>query len=314
VATFALAFGELLQRLELNPTRRLLAAQRYNAVRDVVAAQLVGAEIRRIGSFQRNTKIRPINLSDDLDVDALVVLADAHGFASAGRGMTSQQALAAVVRALRSSDRYRVMEPKSDAPTVVLEYADSFRLELAVGYRDFTGKRPRPGGPACYLVAAPGGGWQPADYDYDASIITSLNQDPAVDGALVPTIKILKHLVRSRQVPLGSFHVEILSALLVPPAARDWRRRQLRWGIEHAVAHTLAEAGGLLRTPVMLPGSYSPAVDSGLGANDREAVGNFLYQLGTAGWKACAAGAERGGIAQWRSVVGDPFPSVSSMP
>jgi hypothetical protein len=55
------AFAELLRRLELNPTRRALASQRYNAVKQVIEENLSGATVRQIGSFQRQTKIRPVD-------------------------------------------------------------------------------------------------------------------------------------------------------------------------------------------------------------------------------------------------------------
>ncbi len=310
MATVALAFGELLQRLELNPTRRALASQRYNAVKDVIESQIPGATLRQIGSFQRKTKIRPVDMSDDLDVDAVVVLGDARSFSSGGS--TSPQVLSRVRNALRSSDIYRSMGPQTDAPTVVLEYADRFRMEIAAGYRDLTGLRSRPNGPPCYLVAGPDDDWIPADYDYDSQMIAALNQG-LTDGALVPTIKILKHLIRSREIPLCSFHIEILAALSLPQMIYGWNQRGLRWGIEHAVCQTLTDAGGLIGTRVALPGSFSPGVDSGLDTNEREMAGQYLYELGKAAWQACKAGDDQGVLSAWREVVGDPFPALSGL-
>jgi hypothetical protein len=229
------AFGELLSRLELNPTRSALASQRYNAIKSVVEGSLSGATVRQIGSFQRRTKIRPIDFSDQLDVDALVVLGDS--FAVRDGGVTTNSALASVLNVLRRSGIYGEMDPKADAPVIVLDYADSFRMELAVGYRDLTGARPRAGNP-CYLVSG-ANGWLPADYDYDAAVIQRLNQDPRVGGRLVPTIKVLKHLVRANGIPLKSFHLEILAALILPTAVAEWAQGGATWGIEHAVARIL---------------------------------------------------------------------------
>ncbi len=66
------AYKELLSRIELNPARVALASQRYNAVKTALEAALPGKTLRQIGSFQRKTKIRPVDLSDRLDIDVVV--------------------------------------------------------------------------------------------------------------------------------------------------------------------------------------------------------------------------------------------------
>lgn len=58
------AFREALGRIELNPSRVELASQRYNAVKASIESALPGKTLRQIGSFQRKTKIRPVDLSD----------------------------------------------------------------------------------------------------------------------------------------------------------------------------------------------------------------------------------------------------------
>jgi len=66
------AFIELLKRIELNPARVTLASQRYNAIKTTVENALPGKTVSQIGSFQRKTKIRPADLGDALDIDAVV--------------------------------------------------------------------------------------------------------------------------------------------------------------------------------------------------------------------------------------------------
>ena len=68
IATVSAGFKELLKRIELNPTRVALASQRYNAVADRIARELPGCEVRQVGSFQRRTKIRPLEEDDPLGV------------------------------------------------------------------------------------------------------------------------------------------------------------------------------------------------------------------------------------------------------
>jgi hypothetical protein len=273
---------------------------------------LPGATVRQIGSFQKNTKIRPIDMSDDLDVDGLVVLGDLRAFAPPGKGLSPRGALDRVARALQGSERYRVMEPETDAPTVVLEYADRFRMELAVGYIDSTGDHPRALGPPCYVVAGHDR-WVPADYDYDAEIVSTLNKEPATSRALVPVIKVLKRFVRSAEVPLNSFHLEILSALSLPTATRTWASKGSTWGYDHALAFVLSDAPNHLRGPVALPGSYSPATTSRCTDGDLDWIRAFFKKAGAVAWDICKVQNPNTAIESWRTFFGDPFPPAGSV-
>ncbi len=165
VSTVNNGFMELIKRIELNDSRIKLASQHYNAVKERIETTLPGKTVSQIGSFQRKTKIRPIKDSDPLDVDLIVCFGDAYRYADLGKGTTPQQALESVRKALVSDGTYKIMAPKSDAPVVVLEYSDGFLVELTPCFRDLTGKYPRQGGPACYIVGTSGGSWLPADYD-----------------------------------------------------------------------------------------------------------------------------------------------------
>jgi hypothetical protein len=227
--------------------------------------------------------------------------------------VTAEGAMAGVLRALRRSKVYRVMDPAADAPAIVLEYADGFQMELAVGYRDLTGTRPRPNGPPCYLVSGAGGQWLPADYDWDAQVITTLNQGAALGETLVPTIKALKHLLRAAQVPLKSFHVEIIAALALPEAARQWNGQRLLWDVHHAVAQVLCDAGALVARPVALPGSFSPAMDSGLSPEAAVRVGTFLYNMGHQLWALYGLKDDQRAVAALRDLLGDPFPPLAAV-
>ena len=82
------AFEELLRRIELNPARVELASQRYSAVKNTIERVLPGKYVSQIGSFQRKTKIRPIDLGDSLDVDAVVSFGRFTQYATDGRNLT----------------------------------------------------------------------------------------------------------------------------------------------------------------------------------------------------------------------------------
>lgn len=313
VTTVAAGFRELLRRVELNATRIDLASQRYNAVKQRVESALPGREVRQIGSFQRKTKIRPANDAGPLDIDLIVSFADARQFAATvEQGITPANALEIVRRALVSDGTYKLMDPKPDAPTVVLEYSDGFVVELTPCFRDLTGQHPRQAGPACYIVGTSAGEWIPADYDYDAAFISGANQHPGVGQELVPTIKIVKQFLRGHGIELKSFHAEILCALIVPGTVIGWCIENLRWDYQHIFSQFLTDAPKYLTGSVSIPGSYSPPVDSGLSVHRLQQIGQYLVQCGQTAWGICKLG-DGGDDGQaldlWRRFYGDPFPA-----
>jgi hypothetical protein len=305
------AFEELLHRIELNPTRVRQAATRYNAVKGVLERELSGATVKRIGSFQRSTKIRPADLSDRLDVDALAIVGEVRSYAAPGQGMRPEAAIHKVRRALASDKTYRLMDPQADAPVVVLEYADDLHMEIAVGFADLTGTYQHLSGTPCYLVAR-ADGWKPADYDYDAEYISDLNKR-FTGGALVPLIKLVKRTFRTWQLPLESFHTEVLVATVAPKGIVTWIRENKTWGYHHALAYFLSSAGEALTGPIALPGSYSARVDSGLSPSDLADLGRYLRNQADDAWKICGYKEETRAVHGWHDLIGTPFPAASSL-
>lgn len=316
------AFDVLLQRIELNPTRSKLASQRYQALKETIEANAPGKTVKQIGSFQRQTKIRPEDLSDGLDVDALVIFGSFTKFAAPGEnGVTPNAALHQVNRSLTAEDTYSVMEPELDSPVVVLEYNDAFKVEFVPAYID---KRPQFShgdlGIDCYIVPDGKGGWKTADYDYDAALISAVNGRTDVAGMLVPFIKLAKAYLRGAKVPMKSFHIEILATLTIPKAIGRWSQENLTWGYEHLLAEFLSSAPGLmvgttlltqgLPAGVSLPGSFSPATDSGLTADENKAVVDYLRKQAGAAWRLCGIKDEAEVVAAWREFFGDPFPAA----
>jgi hypothetical protein len=307
--TVSAGFRELLSRVELNPSRVSIASQRYHAVSDRIRTVRPNYEVRQIGSFQRKTKIRPRTDSDPLDIDAAVCFGDAFSYASDGSGITPSDALAIVRKALESDKTYKLMDPAIDSPTVVLEYADGFKIELVPCYRERTGKFSREAGPDCYIVGSPDGQWLAADYDYDAAFIGGLNQIDMVQRALVPSIKMIKAFLRNREIRLKSFHVEVLCARLIPAALIDWQSQNLRWDYHHILSYFLSNAYSLLNGPVGIPNSYSRPVDSNLSAFDLQQIGGVLNQWGNAAWGICKMENEAAALKVWRQFFGEPFPA-----
>jgi len=302
------AFGELLHRLELNQSRVALASQRYNAVKATIEGALPGKTLRQVGSFQRKTKIRPVGLGDQLDVDAVVSFGRFTHYAPPNSaGTTPSKALDIVRRALSSNQTYRVMPQEQDHPVVRLQYADQMAIELIPAYEDYTGQHPRgPNEPACYIVGTASGSWRPADYDYDAQIISVLNA--LSKSKLVPTIKLAKAYSRHVTVPLKSFHIEVLVANIIPPTVTAWESKNYSYGYPHLIASFLSQVPYFVTKPATLQGSYSPPVNSDLSVSTLSSVGAFLAGRAEVAWRLCAD-KSAAALAGWRDFFGELFPS-----
>jgi hypothetical protein len=126
----------------LNPTRVQLASQRYNAIKQVIEQELPGKTVTQIGSFQRKTKIRPLDMSDKLDIDLLVKFKTVTSLWSEFFGLwgTPGGTLKEIQKVLIADQTYRIMRPKPDAPTVLLTYADQFTFEIVPALVDKTGR------------------------------------------------------------------------------------------------------------------------------------------------------------------------------
>lgn len=299
------AFKELLRRIELNPARVELASQRYNAVKQSIETALPGKTVRQIGSFQRKTKIRPADLGDRLDIDVVVSFGRFYHYAPAGtQGLSPAHALEIVRQGLRWNETYRVMPQSKDLPTIQLEYADKMAIELVPAYEDLTGQHSHgPGHPACYIVGASPYYWIPADYDYDAQLISGLNA--LSEEKLIPSIKLVKSYFRNANVPLKSFHTEILVANSVPGLISEWKGKGYVFGYHHMLAGFLSRASQTVTTPAQLYGSFSPPINSGLSSESLSAVGTFLGSRANVAWQLAGTNT----VAGWREFFGEPFPA-----
>ncbi len=308
------AFAATLSRIELNPTRVQLASQRYNAIKQVIEQTLPGKTVTQIGSFQRKTKIRPLDLSDKLDLDLLVKFKTVSWslFGIPGVWETPESALHTIQKVLIADQTYRIMRPKPDAPTVLLTYADQFTFEIVPALVDKTGRyNHQSGGADCYLVGLKLDTWSPADYDYEAAYISSLNKQTG--DRLVPSIKLIKAFLRGHGLspdPLKSFHIEILCARIIPPIIASWETYGLNWGYHQVLTYFLCNVGSQLASPVALPNSYSPPIQFNLSPTEVQALKSKVDQLGQSAQKLCRLKDSPDTLKRWREFFGHPFPTL----
>jgi hypothetical protein len=195
------------------------------------------------------------------------------------------------------------MPQREDHPTVRIEYSDRMAIEFIPAYEDHTGQHSHgPTGPNSYIVASSPYSWVPADYDYDAQLISALNT--MTEGKLVPTIKLVKTYFRNSIVPLKSFHTEILVANVVPGIVAEWKGKGYRFGYQHLLAGFLSRVSSAITASAVLQGSFSPPVDSGLSAATLSALGTFLAARAENAWRLCQAKT----ISGWHEFFGEPFP------
>jgi hypothetical protein len=300
------AFRELLSRIELSPLRVRLASQRYNAMKASIEGALPGRTVRQIGSFPRGTKIRPADLSDQLDIEVLVSFGPfSHSSAPDKEGFTPSRVLQILRLAIRSNDAYRVLPQQQDQPTVRVEYPDQMAIELLPAFEDPRWRHYQgPDRPNCYVVGSSLYTWIAADYDYDTQIISGL--DAQAEEKLVPTIKLVKAYFRNASVPLKSFHTEILVANILPSLVSEWKG--YRYGYHHLLAGFLSEVSKTITSAAVLRGSFSQPVDSGLSYAALSSLATFMAARAEVAWQLCSADTIRG----WTEFFGEPFPTGAS--
>jgi Second Messenger Oligonucleotide or Dinucleotide Synthetase domain len=308
VASVDDAFRELLSRIELSPFRLNLASQRCNAIKASIESVLPGTTVHPVGSFERKTKIRPADHSDQLDVQVLVSFGRFPQYAELGEAsVTPGEVLQIVRHVVGPNEIYKVMPQQNEHPIVRVEYADQMSIELVPGFEDSRTQHSHgPDGPKCYIVGCSLYRWIPADYDYDAQCISRLNA--LTEGSLVPTIKLVKAYFRNVAVPLKSFHAEILVANVVPGLISEWKCKGYRYGYHHLLAGFLSEVSKTVTGAAVLQGSFSLPVDSGLSYPTFSSLATFLAGRAEVAWQICEANT----IRDWTEFFGVPFPSGAS--
>ena len=300
------AFKQCLVNIELDETRIQRASTHYNAIKNLLETRIRGAEVRRVGSFQKHTKIRPrtINgVASPIDIDAIVCLGDAYSLVSSG-GLTGESCLQLVRSALVSNSRYLLMQPRIDHPVVTLSYASEFFIELVPCYRNKLDWESIMRETPSYLVAASDNHWEHADYDFDARFISRANAE--ADGKLIPAIKLIKQFCRNHEIQIKSFQVELLCLTVLMPFFNNHKEMNVSWEWQDLIAFFLQIAPSFITYDLSIPGSRTKAPP----IETPYFTGPVLKYWGDQFAELCRLPVNNSTLQRFKNVYGNRFPSL----
>lgn len=301
------AFKKLKTNLELNESFDARIQQRHGAVRSAIENIEPSLKTQLIGSLQRRTRIQP-RQADPLDMDILVIMGTFYNWVAPGEGgVTAAAAMAKANDILAESDRYSAMDPQIDDPTITFKYSDETKVELVPAYIDGIGRSPdgtphTPTGRGFWV--AKNGGWELADYDFDAEHLTE--QNAAADTHLVPTIKMLKALKREYFPKMGSFHLEILAARVLPPRIAQMKAHGETVTYPALITAFFEDALPMLGEAVRMPGSNGPRIC--MSPLDISEVGNAFGVILRFCRTIEAEATETAQVEKWRELFGVLIP------
>lgn len=299
------AFQVLASNAELSASTAQKISDRYNSIRNQLLSELPGTTVHQIGSFQRQTKINPTPPHKTLDLDISLV------FDTVEKWQLTQyepaRLMQQVMRALTRSRIYKTMRPKRDAPVVIVEYNDDTTVEIVPCVAVATIPTARP---AYYYVPDGFQSWKTADYDYDARMISQLNQSPNCNGRLVPNIKIVKaFLRRANRFGLSSWNVEVLCAKIIPEVLRELDTRWWDWGYNDVLVEFLCRVPRFVALPSILDGSMSTSANYHLSSQQILDISNRYMKVGTH-FRSINDKPVREAWNTWRNWFGPVFPAL----
>lgn len=283
------AFDEFRKNLELTEAQQKEATRQSGALRDNLKTHLGGIAREFIsGSFGRGTAIRPLH-----DIDFFVVLdPSAHRdvYPTASPKACLNKVLRALDAAYPNKDRPRLQ----DRSVNIVFSGTGFGYDVVPAFENRAG---------VYIIPDRGrDAWIETDTKaHNAALVAA---DKKAGSKLNPLIKMVKQWKTAHQVPLRSFHLEVMSygAFTSAPA-------RFPEGV-HALFTHLANA---VQIGCPNPAGVGPALDLGMTQEERTKPREKLVEAAT---KAKAAlDMERAGRIPdahriWRGLFGDAFPAM----
>ena len=308
VLTVEQAFQNIKSDLELSETLQDAVTTHHNAIRNWIELNDPSIKTQLIGSLQRKTRIQPCTNSDCFDMDILVVLDSFYNWLSSG-GISPTDALNRLENIVSENEQYERMGPETDSPAIVLEYADNTKAELIPAYIDRIGHAPdgtptQPAGRGYWIPK--NNRWVIADYDFDTEYIIKANA--ASNKYLIPVVKMLKSSKRNLFSVMSSYHLEALTAQIIPAVVQHYNNIGLGITFPQLISAFFDIAKTAVLSATKIPGSKSPYADTYMTSSQKTDLSNAFGKI-SAFCKQVVTMSGTNAIKAWHKLFGSPFPA-----
>ncbi len=195
-------FNRFLANIELTTAQKKDASERLLAIRLKMASAFPGSRCFVVGSYGKNTAIKP---PSDLDIMLVLPQTMYEKYTFWKYLLSSRNAQSEFLQEVKRTidTHFPVTELKADRQVIVVKYASSFSVEIVPCFEI-------PGTEKFRIAdTKSSGNWVETNPYKEAESLTASNKN--CDGNTVPLIKMLKSWKRNNAVPLKSFYLEILA-------------------------------------------------------------------------------------------------------
>lgn len=196
-------FDRLLRSIELTSNQVDAASIRHTAIREKLEAEFPGAKTFIVGSYAKNTSIRP---PSDLDIFLVLPRSMYEKYNSFSYYYRNAQSELLQEVKTKIQKYYPNTTMKADGQVVIVPFASSFAVEIVPAFSKISIAGYSYGYTICNT--SNGGSWKDVDPIGEKSAVTSSNS--TTKGNTVKLIKMIKCWKRECNVPLKSFCIEIL--------------------------------------------------------------------------------------------------------
>lgn len=195
-------FNRFLSNIELTATQRTAASTRHYSIRDKLQSEFPGSKTLVVGSYNKNTAIRPPS-----DLDILLVLPEViyDKYNSFDFIFKNGQSIFLQEIKRRVQKYYPLTNIRADGQVISVEFSGSFSVEIVPCFEVgiFSKK---------YRIADTnnGGNWKDVDPIGESDNLSSSNK--STNGNTIRLIKMLKCWKLNCNVLLKSFHIELLAS------------------------------------------------------------------------------------------------------
>ena len=195
-------FTRFLSAIELSKSQKQDASDRLLTLRLKMATAFPGSKCFVVGSYGKNTAIRP---PSDLDVMLVLPQSIYERYSFWKYLLSSRNAQSEFLQEVKRKleEHFPITELKADRQVIAVQYASSFSAEIVPCFQIPDSSKYR------MADTKNNGSWVEVNPEKEAKILSGLNS--ATNGNTIRLIKMIKCWKKTCNVPLKSFHLEILA-------------------------------------------------------------------------------------------------------